>query len=66
MKISAVDNMTPVEAAKTDKGRSMLIELLKGIENTDARNSEQNLSPLQLLQRFDLVLHSHSLLPYVL
>ena len=40
MKIPALDNMTPVEAAKTDKGRSMLIELLKDIENTDARNSQ--------------------------
>jgi hypothetical protein len=43
MKIPALDNMTPVEAAKTDKGRSMLIELLKDIENTDARNSKQDL-----------------------
>jgi hypothetical protein len=45
MKIPALDNITPVEAAKTDKGRSMLIELLKDIENTDARNSKQNLPP---------------------
>ena len=43
MKIPALDNMTPVEAAKTDKGRSMLKELLKDIENTDARNSRKNL-----------------------
>ena len=41
MKIPALDNMTPVERYKTDKGRSMLIELLKDIENTDARNSKQ-------------------------
>ena len=48
MKIPALDNMTPAEAAKTDKGRGMLIELLKDIENADARNSKQNLPPFPL------------------
>jgi hypothetical protein len=44
MKIPALDNMSPVEAAKTDKGRSMLKELLKDIENTDAaKNPRKNL-----------------------
>ena len=37
--------MTPVEAAKTEKGRNVLKELLKDIENTDARNSRNNLPP---------------------
>jgi hypothetical protein len=45
LKIPALDNMTPVEAAKTEKGRNMLKELLKDIENTDARNSRKNLPP---------------------
>ncbi len=45
MKIPALDNMTPVEAAKTEKGRNVLKELFKDIENTDARNSRKNLPP---------------------
>ena len=45
LKIPALDNMTPVEAAKTEKGRNVLKELLKDIENTDARNSRKNLPP---------------------
>lgn len=45
LKIPALDNITPVEAAKTEKGRNVLKELLKDIENTDARNSRKNLPP---------------------
>jgi SEC-C motif len=45
LKLPVLDNMTPVEAAKTEKGRNVLKELLKDIENTDARNSRKNLPP---------------------
>ena len=46
MKIPALDNMTPVEAAKTDKGRSMLKELLKDIENTDGKKFQKESASL--------------------
>ena len=51
MKIPALDNMTPVEGAKTDKGRNMLKELLKDIENTDAQKTPERICLASLLQR---------------
>jgi hypothetical protein len=45
MKIPSLGNLTPVEASKTEKGRDMLKEVLRQIENELARRNEKDVYP---------------------
>ena len=47
-KIPALGKLTPVEASKTEKGRAMLKEVLRQIENEIARCSENNVYPFPI------------------
>ncbi|MGB8938302.1 MAG: hypothetical protein WCC17_24685, partial [Candidatus Nitrosopolaris sp.] len=48
MKIPALGNLTPVQASKTEKGRAMLKEVLRRIENELARSNEKNTYPFPI------------------
>jgi Protein of unknown function (DUF2384) len=48
MKIPALGNLTPVEASKTDKGREMLKEVLRQIENELTRRNEKDIYPFPI------------------
>jgi hypothetical protein len=48
MKIPALGNLTPVEASKTEKGRDMLKEVLRQIENELARCNEKDIYPFPI------------------
>ncbi len=48
MKIPALGNLTPVEASKTEKGRAMLKEVLRQIENELARCNEKDIYPFPI------------------
>jgi hypothetical protein len=48
MKITALGNLTPVEASKTEKGREMLKEVLRQIENELARCDEKDSYPFPI------------------
>ncbi len=45
MKIPSLGNLTPVEASRTEKGRNMLKEVLRQIENELARCNEKDVYP---------------------
>jgi hypothetical protein len=45
MKMPSLGNLTPVEASKTEKGRNMLKEVLRQIENELARCNEKDVYP---------------------
>ena len=48
MKIPSLGNLTPVEASKTEKGRDMLREVLRQIENELARHNEKDVYPFPI------------------
>ena len=48
MKIPALGNLTPLEASKTEKGRDMLKEVLRQIENELARSNEEAIYPFPI------------------
>jgi hypothetical protein len=48
MKIPSLGNLTPVEASKTEKGRNMLKEVLRRIENELARCNEKDVYPFPI------------------
>ncbi|MFZ0513463.1 MAG: SEC-C metal-binding domain-containing protein [Candidatus Nitrosopolaris sp.] len=48
MKIPALGNLTPLEASKTEKGRDMLKEVLRQIENELARSNEEDIYPFPI------------------
>jgi hypothetical protein len=48
MKIPALGNLTPVEASRTEKGREMLKEVLRQIENELARCNENDVYPFPI------------------
>jgi hypothetical protein len=57
MKIPALGNLTPIEASKTAKGRAMLQEVLRQIENELARCNEKDIYPFpiqKINKRLDL------------
>ena len=41
LKMPALDNLTPVEEPKTERGRNVLKELLKDIENTECKKFQK-------------------------
>ena len=61
MKIPVLGNLTPVEASKTEKGRAMLKEVLRQIENELARCNEKDIYPF-LIEKINrrLGFHPHS------
>jgi len=50
MKIPSIGNLTPLEASKTEKGRDMLKELLRQIENELLRCNEKDVYPFPIEQ----------------
>jgi hypothetical protein len=48
MKIPSLGNLTPVEASRTEKGREMLKEVLRQIENKLARCNENDVYPFPI------------------
>jgi hypothetical protein len=48
MKIPSLGNLTPVEAGRTKKGRKMLKEFLRQIENEFARCNENDVYPFPI------------------
>ena len=48
LKIPSLGNLTPVEASKTEKGRDMLKEVLRQIENELARHNEKDVYPFPI------------------
>jgi hypothetical protein len=48
MKIPSIGNLTPLEASKTEKGRDMLKELLRQIENELLRCNEKDVYPFPM------------------
>ncbi|MGC2572092.1 MAG: hypothetical protein WA364_11325, partial [Candidatus Nitrosopolaris sp.] len=48
LKIPSLGNLTPVEASKTEKGRDMLKEVLRQIENELARRNEKDVYPFPI------------------
>jgi hypothetical protein len=48
MKIPSIGNLTPLEASKTEKGRDMLKELLRQIENELLRCNEKDVYPFPI------------------
>ncbi len=48
MKIPALGNLTPVEASRTEKGRDMLKEVLRQIENELARCNKKDIYPFPI------------------
>jgi len=45
MKMPSLGNLTPLEASKTEKGRDMLKEVLRQIENELLRCNEKDVYP---------------------
>ncbi len=48
MKIPALENLTPMDASKTEKGRAMLKEVLRQIENELARCNDKDVYPFPI------------------